>query len=65
MGFLKAPKPAAPPPAPDPANLEAEAQAEAEAEARKLRKGRVQTVLTSGQGLEGAEQTGLKTVLGG
>lgn len=65
MGFFKGPKIPEPEPAPDPAALEAEAQAEAEAEARRLRKGRVQTVLTGGQGLQNASGQQIKSVLGG
>ena len=61
-----APSVPTPPPAPDPAELQAAADAEAAKEAEKLRKGRVKTILTSGQGLneaDGANQR--KTVLGG
>lgn len=48
-----------------PTDLEAEAQAKAEEERRRLRKGRVQTVLTSGQGLSSDKDQARKTVLGG
>ena len=70
MGAIKslfsAPKAPTPPPAPEPADLEAEAEAEALAERERLRKGRVQTVLTGGQGLEdGPAVQRVSTVLGG
>jgi hypothetical protein len=62
--LFSAPKIKAPPPPPKPVDLEAEAEREAEEEARRLRKGRVSTVLTGGQGLAGTDG-GVKTVLGG
>lgn len=68
MGVIKslfsAPKQPKPLPPPEPANLEAQAEREAEEEARRLRKGRIETILTSGQGLQDTSG-GPKTVLGG
>lgn len=65
----KAPKLPPPPPLPEPRDLDAEAEERARAEAEELRRGRVKTILTSGQGLddEDAEQdpTKRRTVLGG
>lgn len=54
-----------PPAAPDPAALEAEAQRKAQEEADRLRKGKVKTVLTSGQGLSEQPTNQRRTVLGG
>ena len=66
MGSLiSAPKAPPPAPAPDPADLEAEAEAEAQEEAARLRRGRVRTVLTGGQGLENSPGQQIKSVLGG
>ena len=65
-GVFSKPKAPVLPAAPDPSELEAQAEAEAAAEAEALRKGRVKTVLTTGQGRadEGATQQ-RRTVLGG
>ncbi len=64
MGKFKPKIPAvSQPEIPNPQDLQAEAEAAAREEAERLRKGRVQTVLTTGQGLETPQ--GRKTVLGG
>lgn len=66
MGFFSKPKIPDPPQAPDPVDLDAQAEAEAAEEAKRLRKNRVNTILTSGQGLQ--DETNVKrleSVLGG
>ena len=63
------PKPFTPPPPPEPLeDPNAKADEEAAAEADRLRRGRVKTILTSGQGLEEDSNEDIKkrkTVLGG
>lgn len=54
-----------PPPAPEPEDLEREAEEAARAESQELRKGRVKTILTSGQGQQETSPKARRTVLGG
>ena len=63
MGIFKQPKVSQPEPI-KVKDVEAEAQKKAAEEAEKLRKGRVKTILTTGQGIT-ESNTQRKTVLGG
>lgn len=63
-GIISGPDTPSVPEVADPVDLEAQAEAEAEEEARRLRKGKVQTVFTSGSGLQ-SQPAAAKTVLGG
>lgn len=65
----KLPPPPKPPEIPEPKDLQAEAEEKARLEQEELRRNRVKTILTSGQGLEDDtdedDPTKRRTVLGG